>query len=209
LRDSTNTFKRFVVKLGVDIFNIQSYFVITIKKFVADYQAKLGNFLLLKQKLYVAQDRLAKLPQTLDSTALSADINTALATQENLEIGGFAVIDVLNKIQKDPVIQDALKGNYPGSFEFEKWALLQNTLNNVNQVAGTAQVFFGKVFTQQKNVEDIEKRIVSLETGKPISSGFQWNLSNIPTPVITVGLAVLFFGFKIFWTVRKSPRRAR
>ena len=89
------------LNLGQDFLDIKNSLTNDLKNFIADYQAKVGNFLVMKQTLIALKNRVTKLQAKGDSAVLaqlSGDIDAETSVQGTLEVAGFNILNTLNQL---------------------------------------------------------------------------------------------------------------
>ena len=184
-----------VAGLGFD-FNVGNVLKSYINDVIANYQAKLGQFLIYDQTLADLAKRavnLAKYPSTqLASGTLALDIKNAQTNQSTLKTSGFAIISVVNDLQKNPIVIDAMAGKLPSVVELEKWNTLTNFVNNAGNAKNSILTWLAQVDQQTAVVNDLINRTKNLEGSVGVSAG-GFNLKSVP---VGVWIGIGFIGIK-------------
>jgi len=201
--------------LGID-FDVNYIFKTVINQILADYQAKVGNFLSAKQKILLLQSRNNQLSLhypaiSAQASSLAVTISGLLSAQSALEISGLNIINIVNTVKTNPIVAKLLAGTLSiSNITLADISTITGLYNSITKAKDDMGGFIDSVTTHLNNVATVESQIIALETQVGIKQGGFNIMSLLTTKNLLIAGGVLFIATKGFGLLKaiKKYRKA-
>ena len=189
--------------LGQLSFDVNYIFKTLINQVLADYQAKVGNFLSAKQKILLLQSRNNQLLRytaiTTQSANLAPVISGLLTTQGNLEGSGLNIINIVSTVKTNPIVAKLLAGTLSlSNVTISDITTITGLYNSIIKAKDDMGTFLDSVTTHLNNVTSVENQIIALETQVGIKQGGFNFMALLTTKNLLIAGGVLFIATKGF-----------
>jgi len=189
--------------LGQLSFDVNYIFKTLINQIIADYQAKIGNFMSAKQKILLLQSRnnqLARYPSiTTQSVSLAPVIAGLLSTQGALEVSGLNIINIVNTVKSNPVVSKLLAGTLSlSNITLTDISTISGMYNSIMKAKNDMGTFVDSITTHMNNITNVENQIIALETSVGIKQGGFNVMGLLTTKNLLIAGGVLFIATKGF-----------